>query len=323
MVPPMPVGTQGPPKAAASKATTNRFGSFVAIGCLTSILVPFVLLIYLGFFFDPRDTTENPPTPPLHSAWTPSATLAADTQAPPPPPVVSTDAEEHITVYIVEAFDGDTLAALDSEGNEAGVRLYGIDCPEMGQTFGPNATAYTEKLCVNRYVALRLMGTDQAGRHVAVVTLPDGTNLNEHLVEVGMAHWYQEYAGNDKRLAHFQAQAKERHLGLWSMPEPVPPWEFQKAGTKPSARATGRPTTPPTRTGTPATAPPENPPVRGTQTLDRPSQRETVIEMVYVTSSGKKYHRATCHHLDTSRRPLTLQQARGTYGPCQTCNAPK
>lgn len=42
-------------------------------------------------------------------------------------------------------------------------------------------------------------------------------------------------------------------------------------------------------------------------------------DTVYVTKSGKKYHRATCRLLSQNKIALPLSQARGEYGPCRLC----
>lgn len=42
-------------------------------------------------------------------------------------------------------------------------------------------------------------------------------------------------------------------------------------------------------------------------------------DTVYVTKSGKKYHRATCRLLSQNKIALPLSQARGEYDPCRLC----
>jgi hypothetical protein len=42
---------------------------------------------------------------------------------------------------------------------------------------------------------------------------------------------------------------------------------------------------------------------------------------VYVTKTGKKYHRATCRHLDQSKRKTTKAQAKKDgLTACKVCN---
>ena len=49
---------------------------------------------------------------------------------------------------------------------------------------------------------------------------------------------------------------------------------------------------------------------------------ETKDVTVYVTRTGKKYHRAGCQYLRLSQFPIPLSQARARYGPCSVCSPP-
>ena len=42
---------------------------------------------------------------------------------------------------------------------------------------------------------------------------------------------------------------------------------------------------------------------------------------VYVTKTGRKYHRESCPHL-RSRIPMPLSEAAAAYAPCSVCNPP-
>lgn len=44
---------------------------------------------------------------------------------------------------------------------------------------------------------------------------------------------------------------------------------------------------------------------------------------VYVTKTGKKYHRDGCRYLRQSRIQIELHEARKVYGPCSVCKPPK
>jgi len=46
-------------------------------------------------------------------------------------------------------------------------------------------------------------------------------------------------------------------------------------------------------------------------------------ETVYVTKTGKKYHRAGCRYLSRSMIPISLKEAVYSYGPCSVCNPPR
>lgn len=45
-------------------------------------------------------------------------------------------------------------------------------------------------------------------------------------------------------------------------------------------------------------------------------------ETVYVTKTGKKYHRAGCRYLSRSMIPISLKEATYSYAPCSVCNPP-
>jgi biopolymer transport protein ExbD len=50
--------------------------------------------------------------------------------------------------------------------------------------------------------------------------------------------------------------------------------------------------------------------------------RQTVT--VYVTKTGKKYHREGCRYLSHSKIPMTLKDAKAAgYTPCSVCRPPQ
>jgi endonuclease YncB( thermonuclease family) len=52
--------------------------------------------------------------------------------------------------------------------------------------------------------------------------LPDGTNVNHTLVQVGWCWWYGKYAPGDTVLEALEIVAREARNGLWAYPQPVP-----------------------------------------------------------------------------------------------------
>lgn len=142
------------------------------------------------------------------------------------------------TGKVVGIQDGDTITVLRA-GRQTRVRLDGIDCPELGQSFGRQARQRTSDLSFGGMVVVResglrsgrvaVAGRDQFGRTLARVILPDGRNLNHQLVRDGFAWWYRRYAPRDSGLADLEEQAREKRLGLWVDEEPVPPWLWRKS----------------------------------------------------------------------------------------------
>jgi endonuclease YncB( thermonuclease family) len=56
-------------------------------------------------------------------------------------------------------------------------------------------------------------------------------DVNRQMVATGNAWHYAAYS-KDQSLADLQSQAQAQKLGLWAQPNPTPPWEFRKNGTK-------------------------------------------------------------------------------------------
>jgi endonuclease YncB( thermonuclease family) len=106
--------------------------------------------------------------------------------------------------------------------------LYGVDCPEKKQDFGQRAKQFTSERVFGKTVDVRVVSVDRYGRTVGDVILPGGQRLSEELVGAGYAWWYSRYAPKDGRLSQLEAKARREKKGLWSIPEPVPPWEFRR-----------------------------------------------------------------------------------------------
>ena len=52
--------------------------------------------------------------------------------------------------------------------------------------------------------------------------------------------------------------------------------------------------------------------------------QEPTEQVVYVTNSGSKYHRASCAHLSKSKIEKALSEAKAAgYEPCKTCKPPQ
>lgn len=130
------------------------------------------------------------------------------------------------TGKVVSVVDGDTLNVMTGDSKER-VILYGIDCPELAQPFGEEARKFTDDRCFKKNVTIDEKGHDSRGRLIAVVTLSDGTQLNQELVKQGLAWWSDKYAPEDQTLQSLHKEAKSARRGLWSAPNPIPPWIFR------------------------------------------------------------------------------------------------
>ncbi|WP_243311917.1 thermonuclease family protein [Fundidesulfovibrio agrisoli] len=119
--------------------------------------------------------------------------------------------------------DGDTITV---EGVH--VRLFGIDAPELAQLDGREARDYLSHLALGKRVDVREKDIDAYGRTVAVVLLPDGSELNSEMVRAGHAWVYRNYCRPCYGLRLAETAARLRGLGLWADPAPVPPWQWRK-----------------------------------------------------------------------------------------------
>lgn len=130
---------------------------------------------------------------------------------------------------VVGLSDGDTIEVLQIR-RTVRIRLHGIDCPEMGQAFGMQAKRVASDLVFGKDVKVKVLTRDKYGRLVGIVNLEDGTNLNRELVRRGMAWWYVKYAPSDTELSMLQDTARSKKIGLWSQPNPIPPWQYRRTG---------------------------------------------------------------------------------------------
>ena len=130
---------------------------------------------------------------------------------------------------VVGISDGNTITALHN-GKQEKIRLYGIDCPEGFQGFGQKAKKFTSDAVFGKTVSVKPIDTDRYGRTVGIVIYAGGTmNLNAELLRSGYAWVYDQYCKRPEcRMWEFiERKARDEKNGLWSMPDPVPPWEFR------------------------------------------------------------------------------------------------
>ena len=129
---------------------------------------------------------------------------------------------------VEKVIDGDTidLAVPDNKDPTTRVRLLGVDTPETKNPktsvmyFGPEASAFTKKLCENQQVTVLLDTVadqrDKYGRLLAYIRLPDGSILDERLIAEGFGYADPrfEHSFYDK-YAQLQEQAMRGKKGLW------------------------------------------------------------------------------------------------------------
>ena len=142
-------------------------------------------------------------------------------------------AAQTFTATVVAVHDGDTIS-VRTRGETIRIRLEGIDCPEYRQPFSARARQFTSKMVGRRTVSIEGRGRDQFDRLLARVRV-DGVELNEALVRNGLA-WHYGGRNPDRALADAERTARAARTGIWSQPDPVPPWEWRRRNPKRSSR---------------------------------------------------------------------------------------
>lgn len=141
---------------------------------------------------------------------------------------------ETLTGRIVGVSDGDTLTLLDAKQVQHKIRVAGIDAPEKKQPFGEKAKSSLSALAFNRTAEADCRKIDRYRRKVCVVFV-GGKDVGLEQIKTGMAWWYRQYDKEQtqrERLdyEHAESLANRNRYGLWSGPNPTPPWEWRHHG---------------------------------------------------------------------------------------------
>lgn len=141
-------------------------------------------------------------------------------------------ASSQFTARIFGVHDGDSLRVNTEGGRSMRVRLYGVDCPEIGQPYGIQARALTRQLAYGRLLTFESKGKDRYGRTIAKVYLLTRKMLAQELVKAGACWWYKRYAPKDEELKRLEGEAKREKRGLWAERNPIPPWKWRRQKRK-------------------------------------------------------------------------------------------
>ncbi len=147
---------------------------------------------------------------------------------------------------VVDVHDGDTITVQRENGTKEKIRLFGVDCPELGwvgrwetQPYARVAANFAKALFKKASrvdVAIWEMG-ESYGRIVGgVVKLDDGRTVQEELVRAGLAWVDPRYCKTSikecKNWFTLQKEASEARRGLWrdldGKRKPVAPWKWRR-----------------------------------------------------------------------------------------------
>jgi len=193
-------------------------------------------------------------------------------------------------VIVRYVYDGDSFVM--SNGDE--IRLIGIDAPEKDEPGADESKTFLTNLIQGKNIRLEADKEDKDKYHrlLRYAYLPErqgqagigDTFINDEMIKNGYAVTLF-IPPNNKYRAEFTAYeklAKEAKKGLWANGETIQP-----------------------------------------PGVSEPPKQETPKEItVYVTGTGKKYHRAGCSSLSKTRIAMTLEKAKKDYLPCKQCDPP-
>lgn len=187
--------------------------------------------------------------------------------------------------YASRVLDGDTVIVQDEFGNEATIRLNGIDAPESEQPYGLDSTQKLKQLVTGRTLTVSITGADRYKRLLGQIWV-DNTSVQHELVSNGLAWHYKKY-NSEESLANAESNARKSNTGLWEDDSAISPWDWRNGARN---------------------------------VEEKPESIRTTDVTVYVTRTGSKYHRSGCRYLSKSKIPIPLSRARSAYSPCSRCN---
>lgn len=188
------------------------------------------------------------------------------------------------TGKVVGVTDGDTVTVLYEGKKQYKVRLQHIDCPETRQPFATKAKEALSSKVFGKTVTVKWEEMDRYKRILGNVYIGDRW-INLELVNEGLA-WHYKFYSKDTKMAAAEKTAQKAKLGIWSEPDPTPPWDFRR-GKGVALVEIGGPDT-----------------------------------EVYVSRTGTKYHREDCRFVTKSKITTTLQRISGKYTACGVCGPP-
>lgn len=125
--------------------------------------------------------------------------------------------------------DGDTFTFVDKNQQKYTIRIQGIDAPEAAQHYGNEAKIALQRL-IEKAPEITVCGDKYDGYNRLVANVSITTlNINYIMISNGFAWFYKEFENElserDRRLyAAAEELARLYKLGLWSSPNPTPPW---------------------------------------------------------------------------------------------------
>jgi micrococcal nuclease len=147
------------------------------------------------------------------------------------------DRVEYVTVGRVPRVGGGDHFELGESGVIHYVVIRGVDSPKPGQSFYREAQISLWKMTKNKDIRAEVVDREESMIEVADVfvindnpaDIEGDLNVALALIRQGLG-WFDrtEFEGSEL-YRQAELEAKINRIGLWSEPNPVPPWEFESA----------------------------------------------------------------------------------------------
>lgn len=232
----------------------------------------------------------------------------------PLPTIPAPDPASLIEGKVVRILDADTVL-IRIQGTTKRYQLIGVDAPQYDpadrtpQHFAIESKRFIEQLLLFESVYIQfdpVSDRDPAKRlSVYIFRAPEMTLVNLELVRQG-------YAKHDPRFGslyldsfeYYHNFAKQLSRGIWDPNAPSHELEPYPVESNPTQETQPTPST--TSTPTPIVTPLSTPTTDSSQT-------------VYITKSGKSYHKEGCRYLSESSSSTTRDKVKSTHKPCKVC----
>jgi endonuclease YncB( thermonuclease family) len=132
---------------------------------------------------------------------------------------------ESFTGKVVGVTDGNNINVTCPPNIYYTVKLEGVDCPDLGQSFGPQARQFLESLILSKSVWVDVKSVDHNNRRISQMVL-DGNDVAVTLAEAGLC-WFDSRFSHNCAVANAVADATAKKLAIWSQPNPLSPWDFR------------------------------------------------------------------------------------------------
>lgn len=114
----------------------------------------------------------------------------------------------------VHVYDGDTMLVSGVVGRRC-VRVWGIDAPEVGQSFFRESRDHLRAYVRGRLLVVVPVCMDKWGRVVATVIPGARDGVAVEMLRAGLAWWDYRFAPREAVYKEWQAAARSARVGIW------------------------------------------------------------------------------------------------------------